>query len=287
MYSLAIAICGLLAFNSALAIEVHGHRGSRGTHPENTLPALKEALASGADTLEFDLAMSKDGVLFLAHDRKINIKICQNWDGTPLEKEIPLFHLSFKEIQNLDCGSIQNPDFPKQKASTKTKMPSFEEVLIWLNKADPKRTVQMNIETKVEKPEEGLTATPKAFATEIAKLLQKHNAVERSIIQGFDFRSLAEIRKILPKIRISLLVWEQDWKTIETAISKYRPNYVSPNPFWLNPEKIMALRKHELKPKLVVWTINDKSAWQKLIAAGVDGIITDYPRDLVEFLRKK
>jgi glycerophosphoryl diester phosphodiesterase len=53
--------------SNAQTILVHGHRGSRATRPENTIPAFEYAIQHGADVLELDLAVTKDNVLVVSH----------------------------------------------------------------------------------------------------------------------------------------------------------------------------------------------------------------------------
>ena len=65
----------------ALALDVQGHRGTRGLAPENTLPAFATALTLGVTTLEFDTAVTKDGVVVIAHDRRLNAEITKGPDG--------------------------------------------------------------------------------------------------------------------------------------------------------------------------------------------------------------
>jgi glycerophosphoryl diester phosphodiesterase len=75
---------GVKAHTESRMLEIHGHRGSRGTHPENTLPAFEEALRAGVDVLEMDLGVTRDGVLVVYHDQKINPAICRAARGVDL-----------------------------------------------------------------------------------------------------------------------------------------------------------------------------------------------------------
>jgi glycerophosphoryl diester phosphodiesterase len=63
------------------AFDLQGHRGARGLAPENTLAAFETALAVGVTTLELDLAMTKDGVLVVSHDRTLNPDHTRGPDG--------------------------------------------------------------------------------------------------------------------------------------------------------------------------------------------------------------
>lgn len=273
----------LLTSLNSLSIEVHGHRGSRGTHPENTLTGLQEAIEAGADVLEFDLGMSQDGVLLLSHDPQLNTKICRKNNGFPIKKPVIIYKTTYKKLQKYDCGSMINPRFPTQKTFFKTPMPSFEEALLFIKKKDKTGRIQINVETKIKDFEKGVTASPQKFATELARLIKKHDFISRTIVQSFDFRSLSEIRKIIPEVRISLLIWAQNWEETDIAIQKLNPNIISPPFRWLDQQKVNSI--HSAKLKVIPWTLNEESEWKKAIQLKVDGIITDRPRKLRDFLK--
>lgn len=274
----------LLISQSALSTQIQGHRGSRGTHPENTIPAFAEALATDATVLEFDLGMSKDGQLVISHDPILNNKICRKSEGTPLSQKVILFKKNLKELKKYDCGAMINPRFPQQKTILNTQMPTLEEFFVWLKK-QKRSNIELNIETKIsEDQKEKPTASPKAFAAELARVLKKHNAVQQTVVQSFDFRSLKEIRKILPNVKISLLIWKQKWTEVAREIQRLQPNIISPPFKWLTPQIVSEIHKRKLL--VIPWTVNKPSDWQKMIDLKVDGIITDYPRALSNYLKK-
>src|SRR5215467_8549314 len=110
-------LCGLLVsgfclmnVNAAPHILVHGHRGARAVLPENTIPAFEYAIKIGADVLELDLAVTKDNVLVVSHDPRINPAICSG----PKE-HVAIHDLTLAELRRYDCGAKGNPSFPKQK----------------------------------------------------------------------------------------------------------------------------------------------------------------------------
>jgi glycerophosphoryl diester phosphodiesterase len=100
------------------------HRGAMETHPENTIPAFKEAIRLGTQMIEFDLRMTKDSVLVLMHDETVD----RTTDGSGKVGD-----LTFAEIRRLDAGSFKGLQFKG------TKVPTFEEALavmprnVWLN----------------------------------------------------------------------------------------------------------------------------------------------------------
>ncbi len=100
------------------------HRGAMSTHPENTIPALEEAVRLGAHMIEFDIQLSKDGALVLMHDATVD----RTTDGKGKVADLTL-----AEIKALDAGSRLHKRFAG------TRVPTFEEALavfpknVWLN----------------------------------------------------------------------------------------------------------------------------------------------------------
>ncbi|MFD2572735.1 glycerophosphodiester phosphodiesterase [Spirosoma soli] len=100
------------------------HRGCLDSHPENTLPAFKQAILLGAQMIEFDIQLTKDGAMVILHDETVN----RTTNGTGKVSDLTL-----AEIRRLDAGAKKSPQFAG------TLIPTFEEVLaimprnVWLN----------------------------------------------------------------------------------------------------------------------------------------------------------
>jgi glycerophosphoryl diester phosphodiesterase len=100
------------------------HRGVMATHPENTLPAFREALRLGAHMIEFDLRLTRDGAIALMHDAKVD----RTTDG-----EGRFSDMTLAELRRLDAGVRKDARFAG------TRIPTFEETLalmppnVWLN----------------------------------------------------------------------------------------------------------------------------------------------------------
>ena len=100
------------------------HRGASDTHPENTIPAFREAIRQGAQMIEFDVALSKDGKLVLLHDNTLD----RTTNGSG-----PVGSLPLAELKKLDAGSWKGSQFKN------TPIPTLDEALtimpenIWLN----------------------------------------------------------------------------------------------------------------------------------------------------------
>ena len=83
-----IGLIFLATIGQAQHLDIQGHRGARGLLPENTLPAFQKALELGVDTLELDLAVTKDGVLVISHDPHVNPEICTGPAGAEVAADL-------------------------------------------------------------------------------------------------------------------------------------------------------------------------------------------------------
>jgi glycerophosphoryl diester phosphodiesterase len=267
-------------------VEVQGHRGTRGLRPENTLPSFMAAIEAGVDALELDLLVTQEGELVIHHDYYINDKLCTHLDGSAIQSPAPLIHsLSLSQIKQFDCGRKINPRFPKQQSIPGTQIPTLKELFAaLLASSHPNaKKVRLNLEMKRDPLRPELTAEPAFFAKELLKLVSDCGFKNRVYYSSFDPRMLAEVKKLDPKATIAFLKEDDLEGFVETA-KKLKADIVSPDHELLkNSEEIKALK--ELGFRVVVWTVNDVDRCNELIQMGVDGIITDYPQDIIAKLK--
>jgi glycerophosphoryl diester phosphodiesterase len=265
---------------------VHGHRGTRGLRPENTLPAFAEALRVGADVLELDMDVTKDGVVVVSHEPRVTPERCLAPDGKKLEKAVPIRELTLEELQKYDCGSLPNPKFPRQVQVPGTPMPTLNEVFALVeNSTYPAAAkVEFNIETKIFPAEPELTPSPAEFAKLVLEVVARHHLEKRVIVQSFDVRTLKEVKKLDPSVRISQLT-EANLLEIVPSLKAIGAEIWSPDSHWITPGAVKAAQAAGIQ--VVPWTINTPKEWDMAIAAGVDAIITDYPGDLIDYLKEK
>ncbi len=263
-------------------IDYQGHRGARGLYPENSITGLVKALDFPIHTLELDVVISQDSQLILSHEPWFSHVICQRGDGGEISEseaeELKIINLDYKDIKAFDCGSLGNPRFPEQR-KLKTYKPSFMDAIsnVELHCRKTNRTPpHYNVELKSQ-PEwyDVFTPQPKKFvelALQEISLLEIENQIT---LQSFDPAILNEIHRQAPDISTSFLVENIDG--LETNLKKltFTPDIYSPYFKLLNVGAIRAM--HERGMKVIPWTINDPVIMKKLIAIGVDGIITDYP----------
>lgn len=260
-------------------VSIHGHRGSRGSHPENTIPAFEEAVAAGAHVLEFDLQLTADDVPIVSHDPYLTAQHCRYRDGKPLTAPIPIRSLKVKQLEAFECGSVAQARFPEQKQIPGTPIPTLDGLLTWWKKNAGK--LEMNIETKMSAEDPKWIPDPTLFARKVIEALRKHGAVGKTILQSFDFRTLTAAQKIEPTLRLSCLFEESKSFCDETA--EIGAQWASPALKLVNPAEVA--KCHAKKIQVVPWTANNEKEWRALLASEVDAIITDYPRKLAAYLK--
>jgi glycerophosphoryl diester phosphodiesterase len=198
----------------ASPFDVQAHRGGRMYRPENTLAAFNYALKNpDVSTLELDTGVTEDGYLVVAHDRRVSARVCK--DTAPVKRndsEYPyvgdlINHLTLAQIKTLDCGSIKQPDLPKQQIVPGEKMPTLAEVFKAV-KDSGRSDIGLNIETKISPVDPHDTVKPDVFARKLVREIQSAGMTDRTTIQSFDWRTLRESRKLDPKIKTVALVWQ-------------------------------------------------------------------------------
>ena len=195
-----------MAVTNADAFDLQGHRGARGYAPENTLPGFERALALGVRTLELDVGVTRDGVVVIHHDRRLNPDVARGPDGRWVAAPAPTIHsLTFKQLSTYDMGRIRPGSeyaqrFPSQEPIDGTRIPRLDELFAL---AGPR--VRFNIETKLaaEAPDE--TLPPEPFARALIAEVRKAGAAARTTIQSFDFRTLKVVEREAPEIMTAYL----------------------------------------------------------------------------------
>jgi glycerophosphoryl diester phosphodiesterase len=272
-----LLFCQFLCFGN---IEVQGHRGNRGALPENTLPSFASAIEAGADTLEMDLLLSKDGAIVIHHDYFLNRKLCTYLNDASVVDKILIRDLTLSEIKKIDCGSKQNRHFPSQTTLPRTHIPTLEQVFSLVKG----KNIKLNLEIKRDARHPEYTFSPEVLAKKVIEATRK-NGLERQIyFSSFDQEVLQAIRNSDPEAEIGFIVVGALDKALETATALQAQV--------ISPEHSLLAKKEDVKKlqasglRVIPWTVNDPKRWQQLIEMEVDGIITDFPEDLVSFLHK-
>ena len=271
------------ANGEASRIQVQGHRGARGHRPENTIPAFDYALEVGADVLELDLGVTQDHQVVIGHDPFLNPQICLDRDGKPLTSKVQLSKLSLAELKEFDCGTLKHPRFPKQQPVPGTSMPTLDELFQFLAQSSRPEaaTVRLNIELKVEPEHPEWTVDRRLFVELVVELISNYGMRNRVNLQSFDFETLLRVRELDPTLEMAYLTETANEDRVARALA-CGANILSPDFDLLSADEVDRARKAGLK--VIPWTLNQESEWERAVALDLDGIITDYPAELLKFL---
>ena len=286
MARMPISLLILLSGIPALALPpppcplVVGHRGARARFPENTLPALRHALAAGADGVEIDVRVSADNVLVLAHDATLPTDLCRDADGRSVRKGLAIRGLSFEALRRFDCGAVPNPRYPAQRAVPGTPIPSLDEVLDLLAALEPPgaRRATLFLELKYEQDAPAFSPPRDLFARLVVDLLRDHGFEDRTIVLSFDHPLLRAVRSLAPALRSMPLVDQN--VDLAALARREEASWVGPRHGRLTAASVEAL--HAAGVKVFAWTANTPRDQDRLAALGVDALGTDDPQALVE-----
>jgi glycerophosphoryl diester phosphodiesterase len=248
-------------------LQVIAHRGGAGLRPEETLEAFDHAARLGADILDLDARATADGVIVCLHDATVD----RTTDGSG-----PVAALTLAELRRLDAGYRWTQDGGKTFSyrGKGLQVPTLEEVL--------KRhaRLRMVIEMKVRTPD---------FAQSLCSLVRDAGMAQRVLVASFDHATLDAFRQACPEVATSMslrdaqVFWLLARLRLAAASSPDAVALQVPERFAgvevLAPFLIEAARSRNLR--VHAWTINDEEAMRRLIALGVDGIMTDRPDQLL------
>ena len=281
---------------AAASFDLQAHRGGRGLAPENTLAAFRQALALGVTTLETDLGITRDGVVVLSHERRLNPDLVRDTDGKWVEPPGPTIHsLTLDTLRRYDIGRL-NPatrygqQFPGQKPADGERFPTLAELY-----ALGGDKVRFNIETKIDPTRPDETVEPAVFAKLVVDTVRAAKMEKRTTIQSFDWRTLVHARSMAPDIdTVCLTIESQNMNTVAGKPSPWLAGLDVTHrgslqelakaagcavwsPFWRNVTVEAVTAAHALGLQVVPWTVNDPAEMARLIDLKVDGLITDYP----------
>lgn len=270
--------------------EVHGHRGCRGLLPENTVPAFLKGAELGVDWLELDVVISADDQVIVSHEPWMSHVICTDANGNTIteenERAFNLYRMTAAEIRAFDCGGLEHPRFPKQQQRRAYK-PTLREVVEAVEEAVLMSGGQpgFNIEIKSDPALYGThQPKPMEFARLVLATIDSLGIADRCIIQSFDPAALMAAHVIAPDITYALLVENTDGLDVNLQRLTFTPAIYSPH-FAMADEALRdKLRQHGMQ--LVVWTVNEPEDIRRMIALGVDGIISDYPDRVMGLLER-
>jgi glycerophosphoryl diester phosphodiesterase len=256
-------------------IAVHGHRGARAALPENTLPAFAYAIDVGADYIELDIEATRDDVLVACHDPVLRRRRAVGPPGSRVVRELTLARL-----RQFDCGSLPNRRFRRQLAVPGARIPTLDEVFALARRG----CFRFNIEVKSFPQRPRYAPPPEDYARLLLDAVRRHGLEGRVEVQSFDLRVLRAVRDAGAPLPLTALSRFGGRDFIEEA-QKAGAGTIGPYHRLVTQRGVA--RAHAARMRVVPWTANRPRDWARLVRAGVDGIITDDPAGLIDYLRKR
>jgi glycerophosphoryl diester phosphodiesterase len=225
-----------------------GHRGASARAPENTLAAFETALADGADGIEFDVRLTRDGVPIVLHDATLDRTTSGRGAAAALD---------LASVRRLDAGAWFAPRFRGER------VPTLAETL------DLARgRCAVNIELKFEDGE----AAPLARA--VAAVIARARFPGLLVVSSFSRPALAAARAAMPRTALGWLA-SRTTRGLRATHASLDLWSFHPHLRLATPRRLRAARK--LRLHVLVWPVNEERAARRLAAAGVDGLMTDDP----------
>ncbi|MEX1152279.1 glycerophosphodiester phosphodiesterase family protein [Parvibaculum sp.] len=181
------------------------HRGGAGLWPENTMEAFERAIAMGADGIELDVHLSRDGQLVVHHDESLKPAIARGPDGKWVERPTPLIkELTAKELRAYDIGRLRPgaryaARYPEQTPCDGAHVPLLADVYALIKRA-AKPGFRLYVELKTALLDLSQSADPIALAEAAVALTRAQDLSETVTFVSFDWRALVRAKEIGPDI---------------------------------------------------------------------------------------
>lgn len=233
------------------------HRGASHDAPQNTLAAFRLALEMGADGVELDVQASQDGEAVVIHD--FTVDATTDGQGRVRDKTLA-------ELKELDAGSWFDARFAGQR------IPTLQEVMV---EVGPQ--LLLNIELKVSDSE---------LVAEVVRLVEDHNLVHRVIVSSFHPFALRRVKRLNHRVSTGLIYhFDLPAHLIRSLfLLLSHPDALHPKKRLVNQESMRWAKARGYRVN--VWTVDEPAEMKRLIALGVDGIITNRPDVLRKVLEE-
>ena len=235
---------------------VIGHAGAAGMAPANTLASMQACIDAGADGMEIDVRLTSDDIPVLIHDATLDRTT--NLSG-------PIREHSLAQVEAADAGGGE-------------RVPSLADVL---NLVAGRLTVMCEL-----KATPGDDALDALLMERVAETINEADAARWSAIHSFQGEIVERAREVAPEIPATRISSPQDAEAVERLISgtvRRGAQAISVRHSFITPELVLSAKQRHLT--VWTWTPDTVEEWDRVLLAGVDGIITNLPKQLVDHLK--
>jgi glycerophosphoryl diester phosphodiesterase len=222
---------------------IWAHRGASKIAPENTMAAFAAAVELGADGLELDIHLSRDGIPVVIHDESLE----RTTDGRGLVADA-----SLEQLQQLDAGGWFSPDFVGES------LPTLAEVLSAFS-----GKLRLNLELKEF-----------SAGVEVLALLRQYPEAD-VVISSFDYDLLKGLRSLSEALPLAVLFDDGNWQQAVRLANEISACAFHPAYDLVCHRMVAACRKLALP--VSVWTVDQPEQARSLVMMGVSGLFTNDP----------
>jgi len=230
-------------------VDIVAHRGASKDAPENTLASIELAIEQGADTIEFDVQMTKDFVPILFHD--ISIRRTTN-----VRALVAVTSLTLEEVKSLDAGSWFSDEFVDEK------IPTLEEALTLI---DGRARIFIDMKNNST-----------AIDQLVVGLVEEFLMVDKTVILSKSLVQLERIKELNPNIKTLLLISTFYGDPSVLINNTYVDAYGFEKSFVKSSPNLIETVRQGGK-KVYVWTLSDAAQIEDILQFSIDGIITSVP----------
>ncbi|HJQ80052.1 MAG TPA: glycerophosphodiester phosphodiesterase [Lacipirellulaceae bacterium] len=222
---------------------IMAHRGSSTVAPENTMAAVKQAIADGADWVEIDVQETADGEVVVTHDSDfmkqagVGLKI---WNATAAD------------LENIDIGSWFDPKFKDERVA------KLQDVL-----AECKGKIGVTIELKYYGHDERLEER-------VVEIVEAFDMASNVLVMSLKADAVKKMKSLRPNWKVGQLL-----SVSAGRLRNSEADFVAVNASYANRRFVRSV--HRIGKKVYVWTVNDAPTMSAMMSRGVDGVITDKP----------
>lgn len=224
-----------------------GHRGASGHAPENTLAAFERAVELGAGFIETDLHLTRDAHFVAIHDRTLE----RTTNGRGAVRDFTL-----AQLRDLEAGLWYDRMYMGER------IPTIEEILAFARNHD----IVVYLELKYE--------AAWGMHHALVGALRNPEDAARTVVISFDPGTLADLRKLDATIMTGVLVEEARADLVKATVDA-GARQLCPRSTLVTSALVDEAHRSDLH--IATWTVNDPEEMRAVIAAGVDGVITDFP----------
>lgn len=282
-------------------IRLVGHRGARGVMPENTMEGFQFTLSCDVKLLEFDVAITRDGVPVITHNHHLTRSVARDEFGNWLQGEEPkLSSLTWADLAGYDVGGLDGQSaygqrFPDQAYLHGSRIPRLADLCDLIGQPEH-HEVYLMLEIKSDPDRRGDTAARAEIVSAVVDDIRRGGLTERTLMHSFDWDLLQECAVQAPEMPTSFLTQlpENDADVGEDEATQAGPDitretyHTLPDlvsqaggslwcPYYLDVTADTVSAAQKLGLIVAVWTVNEADDIDRMIDLGVDAIVTDYP----------